>query len=131
MLKRIFATILFIGFALNLPMAVAGTENGNETKTEVAQAGDDQSTDSKDVSGATADMEVSVMDRPVDFSTQENIEKSMDLIKQEAGEGAVASVENAMKYILYYDLSVGHNKDKMYKKLNGRTPKQIIAKGSR
>jgi hypothetical protein len=34
-------------------------------------------------------------------------------------------------YILAYDLSFARDKEKMYKKLNGRTPNAIIAKAKR
>jgi hypothetical protein len=36
-----------------------------------------------------------------------------------------------MQYIMVYDLSVGNNEEKLHKKLNGRTPEQIIAKMKR
>jgi hypothetical protein len=36
-----------------------------------------------------------------------------------------------MGYILAYDLSLGRDQEKMYKKLNGRTPNAIIAKMKR
>ena len=36
-------------------------------------------------------------------------------------------VESKMGYLLTYDLSVGHNEAKLQKKLNGKTPNEIIA----
>ena len=32
-----------------------------------------------------------------------------------------------MKYVMYYDLSLRNDKEKLYKKLDGKTPEQIIA----
>jgi hypothetical protein len=36
-----------------------------------------------------------------------------------------------MQYIKVYDLSVGNSDEKLYQKLNGKTPEQIIAKMKR
>ena len=48
-----------------------------------------------------------------------------------AGSLAYKKIKNAMQYLLVYDLSVGNNEEKLYQKLNGRTPEQIIAKMKR
>ena len=71
------------------------------------------------------------MDLPVDFSSPEKVEESIEKVRQQAGEGAARDLSNALGYILTYDLSVRGNKEKMYKKLNGRTPNAIIAKMKR
>lgn len=79
----------------------------------------------------TGDEPASVMDLPVDFSTPEDVEKSIEKVRQQAGEAQARDLTNALGYILAYDLSFGRDKEKMYKKLNGRTPSEIIAKMKR
>jgi len=74
---------------------------------------------------------VTIMDLPVNFSTPQEVEKSMQAIEEQAGIGKVKAVKAAMGYILAYDLGLRHDKDKMYKKLNGKTPNQIIARVKR
>jgi len=74
--------------------------------------------------GATSE---SIMDQSVDFSSPENIEKTMAAIRQQAGEKAAGSVHNAIGYLIVYDLSVKRDKEKLYAKLNGQTPNEIIA----
>lgn len=69
-----------------------------------------------------------VMDLPVNFSTPEDIEKSIERVRQGAGDKKAKQLSIAMQYILAYDLSLGNNKEKMYQKLNGSTPNEIIAK---
>ena len=71
------------------------------------------------------------MNQPVNFSTPEDVEKTMQNIREKEGGKAYNQLKNAMQYIMVYDLSVGNNKEKMYKKLDGRTPEQIIAKMKR
>lgn len=81
----------------------------------------DQSTDSTDQTN-------SIMNQPVDFSTAEAMEASLRKIAEQESDKARKTVENAMQYVLVYDLSVGGDKQKLYKKLDGITPKEIIAK---
>ena len=69
-----------------------------------------------------------VMDLPVNFSTPEDVAKSIEKVRQGAGDKKAKRLSIAMQYILTYDLSVGHNEEKMYKKLNGSTPNEIIAR---
>ncbi|RLC09754.1 MAG: hypothetical protein DRI24_21290, partial [Deltaproteobacteria bacterium] len=68
-----------------------------------------------------------IMNQAVDFSTPENIAKSLANIKDQAGARAARKVDSAMGYIMTYDLGVNRDEAKMYKKLNGKTPNQIIA----
>jgi len=75
--------------------------------------------------------DMSIMDQPVNFSTPEDVDKSIEAVRQQAGDAAARDLKNALGYILTYDLSLGRNKDKMYQKLNGRTPNEIIAKMQR
>jgi hypothetical protein len=93
--------------------ASAKTASGTETAADTDNQGD------------------SIMNQPVDFSTPENVEKTLQNIREQKGDKAYKNLENAMKYLLYYDLSLANNKEKMYKKLDGSTPEQIIAKTRR
>jgi|AP95_1055475.scaffolds.fasta_scaffold32676_3 hypothetical protein len=101
------------------------TAENNRSTTEVPVP---ETTISKQTS---KDEEISVMDLPVNFSTPEDIEKSFQIIGELAGEAGLAKLKSALQYLLFYDVSVGHNEEKMYKKLNGRTPNQIISKMNR
>lgn len=73
----------------------------------------------------------SVMNQPVDFSTPENVEKTLQNIREKEGDKAYNELKNTIQYLLFYDLSVGNNKQKLYKKLNGQTPEQIIRQAQR
>lgn len=75
-------------------------------------------------------MDAPIMNQPVDFSTPESLAKTMQAIKEQAGPRAARKIDSVMGYMMTYDLSVGRDEAKMLKKLNGKTPKQIIAMGS-
>ena len=69
----------------------------------------------------------SIMDRSVNFSTPEDIERSFNSIEEEAGAAVAGQIKNAIDYMLVYDLSVKRDKARLYKKLDGKTPNQILA----
>jgi hypothetical protein len=125
MFKIFLFAILFIGFTTILNFATADED-------QQLEAGESSATRTTLPEAAmTAEPEaekVSIMDIPVNFSTPEDIEKTFQLIKEEAGEGRLSVLRSALSYILTYDLGLGHDEEKMYKKMNGRTPNQIISK---
>ena len=79
----------------------------------------------------TAQQDETLMNQPVDFSSLEAVEKTLQNIRDKEGDSAYNKLKNAMQYIKVYDLSVGNSNEKLYKKLDGRTPDQIIAKMNR
>lgn len=124
MFKTILISIFAIALSLTQSVASDGQEIAAEVKSEKIPV-----TEVAENSAANGD--VSVMDQPVDFSTPEAVEESIERVRQEAGEDEARHLQNALGYILAYDLSLGRDKEKMYKKLNGRTPNAIIAKMKR
>jgi hypothetical protein len=100
-----------------------------ENKEPVDEATAKSGAVTKKVAEQPSDAENSIMNQPLDFSTPEGIETSMQNVREQAGDKAYRKLDNAMKYLLYYDLGVKNNKDALYKKLDGETPEQIIAKG--
>ena len=67
-----------------------------------------------------------VMDQPVDFSSTENVDKTFENIRQQAGENSAKKLKSAMEYMMFYDLEVKRNKEVLHKKLDGKTPNEII-----
>ena len=123
MSRNLFASITAGTMALFLVTACA-----EDSKDAAAATGPGVVTEAPGNSGDTSG---SIMDQPVDFSTPENVEKSLQKIREEEGDGAYKNLENAMKYILFYDLSVSGNKEKLHEKLDDQTPNQIIAEMKR
>ncbi len=109
-------------------LVTACAEDAKDTETETAStdtpAAAAEAPETVVETGAAA---ASIMDQPVDFSSPENIEKTMAAIRQQAGEKEAGSVDNAIGYLMVYDLSVKRDKEKLYAKLNGKTPNEIIA----
>lgn len=68
-----------------------------------------------------------VMDQPVDFSSTENVDKTFENIRQQAGENSAKKLKSAMDYMMFYDLEVKRNKEALHKKLDGKTPNEIIS----
>jgi len=129
MLIKVLMTMSVLTLILFLAPACAEQDNeagasGKPAKETTAPAPAAEPADA-------ADAGMSIMDKPVNFSTPEDVEKSIEAVRQQAGEAQARDLKNALGYILAYDLSIGRNKEKMYQKLNGRTPNEIIAKMKR
>ena len=124
--KILFTSITAMAMALYLLAACADeskdTENIEQTEPATVQEAVTEEAESTDVDG------VSLLDQPVDFSTPENVEKTLQNIREQEGEKAYKNLKSAMQYVMFYDLSVGQSEEKLYKKLNGQTPNQIVAK---
>lgn len=68
------------------------------------------------------------MQIPVDGSSLEAFNASLETIKKQAQEPNYVSLEGAIQYLLVYDLGAGRDKAKLAKNLNGLTGDQIIDK---
>lgn len=120
--KALFPILATMVLAMFLSTACA--EQGQDNAA-TAKAG--ESAAPAGTSGA-AEETVSVLDQPVDFSSPEAIEKTMQNIREQEGEAAEQKLNDALDAILYYDLSLGNDREKMYKKMDGQTPNQIFAR---
>jgi hypothetical protein len=119
-------TILSAG-TMALFLVTACAEESEVTNSTVATKSELSSEKVTD-SGNQSD---SLMNQPVNFSTPEDVEKTLQNIREKEGDKAYKQVKNAMQYIMYYDLSLKNDKEKLYKKLDGKTPEQIIADAKR
>jgi len=119
MFKNIFLSVA-AGTATLLLVTACAEESGESTQTPAMEA----TVESKQQAAG-------IMQQPVDFSTPEAVENTLQAIRDKEGDMTYTQVKNAMQYIMVYDLSIGKDEEKLYKKLNGRTPEQIIAKMKR
>ena len=121
---------LITAMSLTLFLSVACADQ-NQDADATAKAADSttQSADNNaDSTTQSADNSAdSLMDKPVDFSSLEQAEKTLQNILEQEGQTAYGQVKNALDYLLFYDIGVSRSKDKLYAKLNGHTPNQIIA----
>jgi len=121
MYKALFPLITSMFLTLALSTACAEQDKSDQAAEQSTIT--EQATDS----GKTEQGE-SLLDQPVDFSTPEAAEKTLQNIREQEGEAAYENLKVAMDYILFYDMSVRNDTAKLYKKLNGQTPKQILAR---
>jgi hypothetical protein len=119
MRKTLFTSVM--ASAMVLLQVSACAEDSNEPETTTAQVSAQES------AGNAGGHSKSIMDQPMDFSTAENVEISLQKIREQEGDRAYKTLDSAMKYVKYYDLSINNNMEKLYKKLDGKTPNEIIA----
>lgn len=61
-----------------------------------------------------------------DGSSTAAFEKSMEAIKADTTEAEFTTVRNAIDYLLVYDLASRHNPEELYKRLDGKTPVEML-----
>jgi len=106
-------------------LVTACAEESTDTNTTAAATSATEAVATETAAAPNAATQ-SIMDQPVDFTSPESVEQTLQAIRQQAGEGKANSVNNALGYLLVYDLSVNRNKNKLYQKLDGKTPNEII-----
>lgn len=68
------------------------------------------------------------MQIPVDGSSLEAFDQSLEKIKKQATEAEFTTLENALDYLLVYDLAAKRNRTKLAANLDGLTGEQIVDK---
>lgn len=67
----------------------------------------------------------------LDGSSEAAFEASLKQLQETAPTIEYRSVKSAIQYLLVYDLNARGNKEKLYKKLDGKTAEEIIALADR
>ena len=120
MFKKVLITISTGAMALFLISACA-EETGDLSATATGA----------ESSQSSSQQDATVMKQPVDFSSPEAFEKTMQNIRDIEGDKTYKKLNNAMQYLMVYDLSLKNDKENLYKKLDGMTPEQIISETRR
>ena len=103
-----------------------------EVSTAQEQPGKTQSTESTGAMDADAaspqpeDEASGVMDEPLDGSSMEAFTAGLERLDNEASEKEYRTVMSALDYLLFYDIGAERNKAKLYSRLNGKSPNQIL-----
>jgi len=66
------------------------------------------------------------MDLPLDGSSLQTWEASLEEVKKDASESDFTTLKATIKYLLFYDFSVQSNRIKLAKKLDGMTGNEIV-----
>ena len=122
MFKKLLTAASIVTITLFLLPACAKQDNAPETTADSGQT-----TDASAPSQETQGGQGSVMDQPVNFSSQEEVNKSIEKVRQQAGDAEANELNKALGIILTRDMSLRQDKDRLFRKLNGKTPNEIIA----
>ena len=63
---------------------------------------------------------------PVDGSSLEAFNKSLETIKSKVTPDEYTNLANAIEYLLVYDIGARHNREKLAKNLDGQTGEEIV-----
>ena len=68
------------------------------------------------------------MELPLDGSSLDAWDASMARVKRHSTEASYTTLENAIDYLLVYDLEVRRDKEKLVAKLDGLTGYEVVAR---
>ena len=119
MFKKLLTAASIVTITLFLLPACAKKDNAPETTADASAP--------MSVNQETQGGQGSVMDQPVNFSSQEEVNKSIEKVRQQAGDAEANELNKALGIILIQDMSLRQDKDRLFRKLNGKTPNEIIA----
>ena len=125
MFKKLLTAASIVTITLFLLPACAKKDNVPETTVDSGQTTDASAPMS--VNQKTQGGQGSVMDQPVNFSSQNEVNKSIEKVRQQAGDAEANELNKALGVILTQDMSLRQDKDRLFRKLNGKTPNEIIA----
>jgi hypothetical protein len=122
---QLVVTVLTIFLSLTvMNPAVANTDEATAPAADVATTGAaEASTEATEEEGKSAGMKI-----PFDGSSVEAFEKSMEEAKPQMTEAEYITLNNALDYLLVYDLAARRNKEKLYANLDGLTGEEIVDK---
>ncbi len=66
------------------------------------------------------------MDRPLDGSSLDSFNAGLAQVEQEVSPREFNQLKAAIEKLLFYDISAKRDRELLYQRLNGKTPKQII-----
>jgi hypothetical protein len=72
------------------------------------------------------DRATSVMDTPLDGSSLETFTAGLKRLDEEASETDYRRVMSSLDFLLFYDIGARRDRAKLYSRLNGKTPNEII-----
>ncbi len=111
-------------------LALGNPAIAQQADTEATAAATTTAAEVADAAASEAEGEAAELDPgmqiPVDGSSLEAFNESLAKIKEQAEEPNYISLEEAIKYLLVYDLSAGRDRAKLAKNLDGLTGDQII-----
>ena len=102
------------------------------SETEPANTADETATDSQTQPApvqalSSYEGKSAIMAQPMNGKSVSDFEASMKQVEEQASTAEYRKLKNAIGYHLTYDFEVKRNKEKLYRKLDGQTPNQIIS----
>ena len=125
MFKKLLMAASIVTITLFLLPACAKHDNDSETTADNGQTTDASASKAADQEAQRG--QGSVMDQPVNFSSQDEVNESIEKVRQQVGDTEADDLNKALGVILTQDMSLRQDKDRLFRKLNGKTPNEIIA----
>ncbi|MFC1797086.1 hypothetical protein ACFL1V_08330 [Pseudomonadota bacterium] len=119
--SALIAVFLFVLLTLSACAGVEPDQKQAATSPEVKSAGATE-INAEESSGPRG------LDIPMDGSSLEAFDKSLEKVKRTSSESDYTTLENAIDYLLLYDIGVQRDRAKLASRLDGMTGREILVK---
>ncbi|MEJ8568237.1 hypothetical protein [Elongatibacter sediminis] len=122
------SALLALGTAYAGPSDEASTEVADAVEAVESAPVDAAAVDAASPSEQAVSRFSEGMQIPVDGSSLEAFEKSLEAIGEQATKAEFTTLNNAIDYLMIYDLAAKRNREKLASNLDGLTGEQIVDK---
>lgn len=133
------AKFLISGIFLSMILSTACAKTDSEPETPVADKSEATPVEQEAIAPAESSAESSPPEKsgfhfsdamriPVDGSSLESFESSLETIKSKADPSEYTTLTGAIDYLLLYDLGARRDRAKLAQRLDGLTGEQIVAR---
>lgn len=119
----IIATLFFL--ALLAPAATLWAEETDAAES-AAETAEPEAQPKDETEAEAAPAGSPGMSLPFDGKSTEAFEKSLAKIEAETTAAEYTTVQNALDYLLVYDLAARGDRDVLYQRLDGKTPNDVL-----
>jgi len=123
--QRTFSTLIAVHLSVLLTLsACAGVEPDQKQAVAQPEAKSTGATEinAEEMAGPRG------LDIPLDGSSLEAFDKSLEKVKKTSSESDYKTLENALDYLLLYDLAAQRDRAKLASRLDGMTGQEIMQK---
>ena len=129
-MKALRQLSVFLIFVIPATIAVAQESSSADETTPVSGAEETIETPSEEAAETGQDLSedraTAIMNEPLDGTTVESFSAGLEKLDEEATEEDYRKVMSALSFLLFYDIAANRDKAKLYSRLNGKTPNEIL-----
>ena len=126
-MNHLIKLTMLCGLSMFLTVSLAD-ENAATESLETDSPDTEMQAQSGTVDEVALEEKSSVMDQPLDGTSIESFTAGLEKVDEEATEQEYRDLMSSLDFLLFYDIGARRDKAKLYSRLNGKSPAEILEK---